>query len=140
MKLKDRIKLAWNFVFNYKMIAQDPKRLTRAQAIQAGYTLCGYADEEFQTLIKVNEVMPQDYHKPLMLAEKEGTQPKITKEIIAEVVADYMYSDFGEINSDVAEEIYNDIKAMDFSDMAEKINEKVKKHQVFVLTDIRLIP
>jgi len=122
------------------MKAEPIDKLTRAQAIQAGYTLCGYADQEFQTLIKVNEVMPQDYHKPLMLAEREGTHPKIDAKELAEVVADHLYSNWGEVNSDSAEEVYNEVKAMDFTDMANKINEKVKSHVLYILTDIRLIP
>jgi hypothetical protein len=122
------------------MIAEDITKMTRHEAIESGYTFCGYPDQEFQTLIKIKDVIHSDYAKPLMLAEKEGTHPKIDAKDLSEIIADHIYSEWGEVNSDSAEEVYNEIKQMDFTDMAEKINEKCKSHVLYILTDIRLIP
>jgi hypothetical protein len=123
------------------MIADFNKTLTKAKAVELGYTLCGYEGIEEQTLIDLGQVSSEDYvNGVLMLAEKEGIRPIIKPDTLAEVISEHIYSDWAEINEPDAEQVYQKVKSMDFTDMAEKINKRIESHVCYVLTDIRLIP
>ena len=115
--------------------------ISRQQALEDGFTLCGFDGVEYQTLMKIKEVAPENLCSGVIrIADKEAMNPNITSETLAELIADSISSTWCEDTGDDTDEVYNQIMAMDFTEMAKNINDKLKLRAYYSLTNLRLIP
>ncbi len=116
-------------------------KMTIKEALEAGYTHCGYAGVEYQSLMLIEHVDEDNFEfgGEILIAEKEGLKPIASAEKIREMIADQMESDWGNDTQDDTEEVYNTIIKMDFSDVADRINKALESKQSFLLTNIELV-
>lgn len=118
------------------------KKLTVKEAIDQGYIYFGQDKGEFQHLHRIENISDADFEfGPIMLAEKDSYYtPSISSEEIAETLADIVYSQCGDETGDDTDEVYDIVKALDFTDAAERINNALVKKKYYKLTNIQLIP
>jgi len=119
------------------------KQLTIKQAIDEGYTKYGFASRDWQTTQDLHddifdEVEPEDWDD-IVLFEKESTTPSISAKEIAELLSDYIGDNDSEECMREDEQIYDAVKAIDFTDISEKINKAMESHKYWMLTDIKLV-
>jgi hypothetical protein len=113
--------------------------MTKEEALKEGYTLCGYPEREYQTLIKIADADEEDFKLgELCIAEKEGMKPTADAEGIREMIADMMESNWGNDTGDDTEEVYNTIMKLDFTATANLINDALKDKTSYTLTTIVL--
>lgn len=118
------------------------KTLTKKEAIEQGYDHCGKINEEWQHLHKVEEMEEIDFinDDDWYLAEKDGHPFYFSKEQIAELLSDVIGDNESQNSGRDTEDIYEAIKAIDFSHTENQIQEVLDKFLVYRLTDIKLIP
>jgi len=115
----------------------ETKTLTKQQALEHGYELCGSHKNEWQHLTSVQDLCEDDFNgEQLFLAEKEGDSPTTNSEDIREMIADMMESNWGNDTGDDTEEVYNTIMKLDFSVTADMINKALEFKKSYRLTDI----
>ncbi len=110
-------------------------KLTRAQAIERGYThACGeFNDTHFYPIqiISDEELSKEDYRLAKRLPDDRIEVGELNRMLIS-----WMSN---EIQSDEwFREVAADIKAMDFSDVTKRLNEMLSKHPIFKPTEIIL--
>ena len=120
------------------------EQLTLKQAIEQGYTHYGFAHREWQHAEELHDDLFKEVeegdHENLVLFEKKPSYPSISKENIAERLAEYISdNDYEECHRD-DECVYTSVKGMDFSEVANTINEALKVHKYWMLTDIKILP
>jgi len=117
-------------------------KLTVKEALEQGYVYFGKDQGEFQHLHNIEFVTDADFEfGPLMLAEKESYYtPSVSPEEVAETLADIVYSQCGDETGDDTDDVYDIIKALDFTDAAERINNALLNKKYYKLTNIQLIP
>lgn len=111
------------------------EKLTRAQAIERGYThACGeFNDTHFYPIqiISDEELSKEDYR----LAKREPDDRFENGELNRLLIS---WMDNEMQNSEWYREVAFDIKAMDFSDVTKRLNEMLAKHPIFKPTEIIL--
>lgn len=119
-------------------------QLTIKQAIEQGYTRYGFASKEWQTVEELHdyifEEIEPDEHEDVVLCEKEGQYPSITRNEIADILSEYIGENDDEICARDSDEVYETVKGYDFTYLSIELNSKLKKHEYWILTDIQLIP
>lgn len=117
-------------------------KLTVKEALEQGYVFFAQDKGEFQHLHRIDVIKDADFEfGPYMLAEKESYYtPSISSEEIAETLADIIYSQCGDETGDDTDDVYNIVKALDFTDAAERINNALVKKKYYKLTKIQLLP
>jgi hypothetical protein len=116
------------------------ERLTKKEALEKGYSLCGFKNREYQLLQKVADLNKVDFSEPIFLASIEPFYiPSIDAETIADILADHMYDQVGEQTNDDTNEVHDIVKKLDFSKSANIINQALEDKKYYSLTDIELI-
>ena len=111
--------------------------ITQKEAIKQGYTFCGVHANEWQCLTPIEDLEPIDFERGnLFLAEKKGTAFAFGKDQISELLADVISDNESDDSGRDDSEIYDGIKAIDFTETENKINEVLEKHLRYKLTDI----
>lgn len=118
--------------------------LTVKEAIEQGYTHWGMQIDDFQHLYKLEKISQADFDDanpkyPIVLAEKEPHYMGMSAESLMEVVIDQIMSseEFGD-DTDTVPDALSEMKGWD--EFADRINEVLKGHPYWYLTQIRLIP
>lgn len=117
--------------------------MTVSQALAEGYTKYGRGGEQYQSLQDIEDLQKEPEHWPhaeLYVAGKETFNPSLTsneelQEWLATMLDDSNHDDVG----DDTGAVYDAIKAVDFSDTANQINEALQTVQYLRLTNIRLV-
>lgn len=113
--------------------------LTKEQALDEGYTLCGFADKDYQSLMNIVDMTSDEINNAkLVIADKEPIRPSITAETIKEMIAETMESDWGNDTLDDTEEVYKRINKLDFTETANMVNKSVENVICYRLTKIQL--
>ncbi len=117
------------------------KKLTKAEALEQGYTLCGYSKHtDWQSLMSIKDLSDEELSgDELVLASKDFERPTATANWVKELIADSMESDWGGDTGDDTEEVFNAINELDFTTTAEMINKALLDIKSYKLTDIVLI-
>lgn len=116
--------------------------LTVQQALAEGFTKWGYANREWQHANDITDINSADFdtHEKILLFSKESKTPSIEGDYIRDMIADSLNDDWSSETNDDTNEVMHTITAMNFDDVADRINEKLSKHVCYTLTDIELIP
>ena len=117
-------------------------QLTVKEALEQGYTLAGRSDEHgYQCLYSIDAMIEDDFKDDhFVLAEKDGNSPTVDADSIAEMIINDIKCDELCFNDDT-NEIDNIVKeAVDFKELAEKINVALESHKYYRLTKIKLLP
>jgi len=115
-------------------------QLTISQAIAEGYEKCGYNGRDWQHLMNISEMMPEDFDSTIVLAEKipnhyltDWTDFRDTA-LDGYFGAEHQEDDFNGVQGDL-----NQFKT-EFTALSEKVNEYFKTRPWWKLTNIKLIP
>lgn len=117
------------------------KELTVKEAINQGYTKYGFGSREWQTTEDLhddifNEVKEEDW-PDLFLFSKESDFPSITATQIADRLSDSIAEDDCDESGRPDGEVYDTVAAIDYTEIAAKINDALKKHEYWMLTNIK---
>lgn len=119
------------------------KTITVNDAIEQGYMFFAHDTGEFGHLHKIENITDADFEpdRPLYVAEKESYySPSISSEEIAEALADIIDCQCGDETGDDTDDVRDIVIELDFTEVAEKINEALKHKKYYKLTTIQLIP
>lgn len=116
-------------------------KLTVSEAIAEGYIFFGYETDGFGTIHRIEKMNEADFEiGPLFLAEKESYySPSISAESISELLAEQLWSSAGDETGDDTDDVYDIVKALDFTAVAEMINASLAHKKYYKLTKIQLI-
>lgn len=118
------------------------KQLTIKEALAEGYTQVGTDAPGWQQLYDIEDLSPADFDckTKYFLAQKETQYHLRESKDIAGLIADRISDDYGdETGCDDVNDILEQIKAIDFSTVTDKINEVMNNFPYWGLTDIELI-
>ena len=120
----------------------DKQKLTVLEAIEQGYKYFIYPCDGYQALKELTDYTDEeiDWDKTPTLCHKEAQHPAgmdadELKEHLADVISDNHSSDTGCDTDDV----YEAIKEIDFTDIAEKIKEKLSGINFYWQSEIELL-
>lgn len=114
--------------------------LTQSEAIEQGYRSCGIKDKEFQHLHEISELTAEDFLlHDYLVADKNPVSPGIDGGSIKDMVTDYIMdnNEFDDDTNTIPQAI---IKAVNWDEIAEKVNSEIQKHPYYYLTKINLVP
>ena len=122
----------------------DTTQLTVKEALEQGYTRCGYGNEEWQTALHIADLDSEDFNvvgrNRLMLMSKEHRAPSVTSSQISDLIADNVSEMHGNDTGDDTDSVYDLIKAMNFNEIVSDINATLSTYKYWDMTDIELIP
>lgn len=121
----------------------ENKKLTINEALEQGYSLCGWSEKEWQSLINIEDLSEDDFEYGsgvMVVASKQENVFTIDSETLNEIVADYIYDNYTQECADDTDEIYDLVKEIDFTEIVNTINEKISIKKWWTLTNIELIP
>lgn len=122
-------------------------KLTVKEALEQGYTKCGYANESWQSVLDISELTELDFNRihrsHLVLFSKDEYHPSISAEQIKDLIADTVSDTHGQDTGDDTDNVYDTLQAIElsqFESLVNHINEKLSEHVYWKGTDIQLIP
>ena len=118
------------------------KIITVKQALEQGYSLFSYGDKnEYQHLYSIEHANDGDFESgPLYVAHKEPYYvPQISNEEISETLADLMSDQNHCETGDDTDDVYDIVKGLDYSLIAEAINAALANKKCYKITNIQLI-
>lgn len=123
-----------------------PTQLTVKEAIEQGYTLYGYDGYGYQSLFEISDLdadeieSAEDNGRTIIAADKEPRYVSVTvKDLYDDLIDNLM--DREEAKGKDTREIEHLVKtAVDWDDIAAKINAALKTRPYYPLTDIKLVP
>lgn len=126
-------------------LPNQPQQLTVKEAIEQGYTHFGFSTGDFQHLSTIEDAeagdfLPNEYRGGhAVLAEKQPYYLNIDGDAIRDTLTDQICD--SDTYMDDAGTIEDALKEMEgWNEFAAKINDTLKKHPYWILTDIKLIP
>lgn len=115
--------------------------LTRKEALEEGFTKCGYADREWQSVMNISDLIDDDFSDNIIiLAHKESSCPSISKEDIIDLLAENISERHSDEFGDDTDGVYDIVRSIDFEPTAKMINEALSNYQYWMMTDITLVP
>lgn len=117
-------------------------KLTKSEALAEGYVYYGKESDSFQFVTRLEHLNDVDFEEdgPFLLVEKEPYYtPSINAEDIADLLADNMNSWSGDNTGDDTDDVYDTVKALDFTQTAALINEALKDKRYYKLTKIEVV-
>ena len=120
------------------------KKLTIKEAIDQGYTKYGLEGREWQSVEDLHDDVFEEQEEAnwddLVLFEKDASYPSIDSDTIAEKLAEQIAeNDAEECQRNDDDVVYNAVKAIDYTEIADKINKELEQFKYWMLTDIKLI-
>lgn len=118
------------------------EQLTVSQAIEQGYTSFFYASDGWQRVKYITSDKINWKKSDIFLAEKDPRHPSVPDaEELAELIAEQMAVNYAdETGADDTDPVYYAIKAIDFSDVVERIRTELIKIDYYTQANIKLIP
>lgn len=117
-------------------------KLTLKEAKEQGYTKVGTDAGGWQSLYDIDDLSAVDFegNTKYFLASKETQYHFRNTKDLAEMIADRISDDFAdETGCDDVQGIFEELKAIDFSAICQKINYVMTSHPYWTLTKIQLI-
>jgi hypothetical protein len=116
--------------------------LTLQEALEQGYTGCVYAKDGYQHIKQLAFPDEIDWKRDdIYLVNKESYNPAgMDSKEIAETLADQIYENHYDEIGDDTDAVWDVIKAIDFSDVEERINNALSSLHYYRQSKIRLKP
>lgn len=118
-------------------------KLTIREALEQGYTKAGTDASGWQHLYDIEDLSSVDFEgkTKYFLADKEAQYHLRETKDLAEMIADRISDDYAdETGCDDVNDILEQIKAIDFSSVNQKINYVMTQYPYWNLTKIELVP
>jgi hypothetical protein len=118
-------------------------QLTIAEALAEGFTKVGTDTTGWQHLHELSDMTAADFdgRTKYFLFTKEAQYCMRETKDFADMVADRISDDYAdETGSDDVKDIFEEIKALDFSSITQKINFVMSSYPYWTKTSIELIP
>jgi hypothetical protein len=116
--------------------------LTIKQALEQGYTKYGFSGRDWQTANDLDdgvfEEVPEDQWDDLVLFDKNEQYPSMSAKQMADLLAEKISEDDGEECGRDDDCVYKTVQSFDFSKITAKLNDELKQHRYWMLTDIKL--
>lgn len=121
------------------------EKLTVKEALEQGYTKCGYELAEWQTLQDVEDFLnPEEFedwgNRKMVLFSKDSYSPSIDAETIKDLLAEHIACNHADETGDDTDNVEDSVRELDFESVAKMINEKLSTTSYWKATDIQLIP
>jgi hypothetical protein len=116
-------------------------KLTKKEALEQGFTLCGDADSECQSLMEISDIADEDITYRTYIAAKEPIFPEISEDELKEIVTDHIVDKWmGKVGDEMGLSIY--LEEFDFKPFSDALNKKIGETDCawYPLTEIQLIP
>jgi hypothetical protein len=120
--------------------------LTVKEALEQGYTLYGYEEYEYQSLSEISDLDADEFEsaeahgRTIIAAEKEPSFVSVKVEDLYDDLIDNLM-DREEAHGDDTREIEHLVKtAVNWPEIADKINAALKTRPYYTLTQIKLLP
>ena len=115
-------------------------QLTIKQAIYQGYTHCGNASKEWQSLQKISDIKEIDFkYQDFVLASKKPVtfifNEMQIKELLVDVISDLEADETGRDDDN----LYEALKSLDCSDLSKQVVAILNNNKTWQITDIKLI-
>lgn len=115
--------------------------LTVKEAIEQGYEHYIVDKGEYGHLREISDFEDETEDEVFLLAEKTYRHPNgLSNEQIQEMFANDIWDNYCSDTGCDTDEVYDLIKAIDFSDVSERIDKALESVQYKIATQIRLIP
>jgi hypothetical protein len=129
----------------FKKLKVIMKTITVKEALEQGYTLCGYEDLEMQSLKNIDNLEEEDFEPHygyLCVANKESNSASISSEELTEWLTDRYYDTEGNPDDDTKDmELCFKEKTDIIDEFVSKMNEVYQKKKWWFLdSDLRLVP
>lgn len=113
--------------------------LTPNKAIEEGYEYYVYPADGYQALKHLTDG-DIDYNRNPMIVEKEPCHPSgLSAEELYETIADRCWENWNEITGDDTDQVHDLIKEIDFTELSEKIQERLNSLNYYKQSEIKLI-
>lgn len=121
------------------------EQLTVKEALEQGYTKCGYAGTEWQSALDITELdesdfVKEDWRGELVLMSKQSSHPTFSVDQIKELLAETISERHSDETGDDTDNVYDTIMALDFTATADMIEKALSGCPFWWVTDIRLVP
>lgn len=122
--------------------SKEEKLMRYSEAMDSGYEYFGYGGEQWQRLNPLEDLRAIDFadKRNIFLFSKETYQPTISPEEVSDHLADQISDSYYVDSGNDSNDVYNEVKNIDFLDVSLRINEVLKKHSYRKLTNIRIVP
>lgn len=120
-------------------------KLTVKEALQLGFTKCGEALQEWQTILEVTDfINPYEFvehwNRKIVLFSKDSYSPGIDADTIKDLLAEHIACQHEDESGDDTSNVEDSVREIDFEPIAQIINDKLQSIQYWKATDIELIP
>jgi len=119
-------------------------KLTVKEALEQGYTKCGFDQTDWQTVMEISDMKSCDFETPmlskLVVFSKESTCPDVSEQRLKEIIADQVSDNWSDETGDDTSSVFDKIMSVDFSEIHEKLTNALSEYQCWFATDIELIP
>lgn len=112
--------------------------MTKEQALKEGYEKFIYEKGDRFQLTNDLQTDQIDFSKMPVLVSKESSSPSHDEESIKDLIANELDGQYYDEIGDDTNIVYDKIMELDFSDITNKINEKLKEVHYFTSTQIKL--
>jgi hypothetical protein len=119
--------------------------LTVKEAIEQGYEYFGVDGPDWQSLQELGDIdceleLDPDFLDDKNLFTKNSYSPSMSKQEIAELLADIIAVNHSEETGDDTDDVFDIVNGLDFTETANMINNALEKKRYYTLTDIKLKP
>lgn len=116
-------------------------QLTKQQAIEQGYKMCGFDNDGWQSLQSISDF---DFNNirgsKVLIASKDAIHPSIGEDELRDLLIDYITDNWvSQSGDDDPEEIAAIINKFSFDGLTDRLNEQLNSKSAFMLTDIELV-
>lgn len=119
------------------------EELTVKQALEQGYTHYGFKDREWQSVSKLHdnvfEELDEHEYEEVVLFEKSFNVLHTSEQDVSEIIAESVSYNYSQECASDEDNVYSDIIDLDFSGIVKQINDKMKDHKYWMITDIKLV-
>ena len=114
--------------------------LTVKEAIREGYTHYGIDGRDWQTVEDLGDIEDNDFEEwDLILFEKKSNCTSISNNELSDLLSDYIGEQDSENSGRDDDQVYDEIKNIDYTEIVNTINKSLEKYKYWSSTNIKLI-
>ena len=117
------------------------KHLTRKEAIKKGYEYFVYPADGYQSVKSLSDYHEHEifFDQNPMLCRKDARYLQIHEKSIKDIVVEYVDEAYTELTGNDTDVIFDALEEIDFSNLTNEINSKLKKINYYRQSDVHLV-
>lgn len=121
------------------------EKLTVKEALEQGFTKCGYEAQEWQSLWDVidfsnSQEFDEHYNRKMVLFSKDAYHPSIDADTIKDLLAEHIACNHADESGDDTDNVEDSVRDLDFESTAKMINDRLQSVDYWKATNIQLVP